>query len=637
MTDVSLRYLLFGEDRTASKSMKNVESAATRSGKAVGSSFSKMGSVIGGEVGELLSKAGEGISKLSESAKGMAPKLAAGGAAVGGLGAALSMLGSKDKEAQNQLQAALTATGNSLSDYKEEIESAIKKNEGFGHSAADTQQALATMTEALGDPKKALEQMGTVADLAAAKHVSLQSAADMVSRGVNGATKVFKQYGIVVQSTSAAQAKLDRSTVDVANAQSDRKDALAKLIKVQKEVKDGTLTGAKADDALKAAQKGVEEATKKVAAKQHALKVAHMGVKDATDSTSQALDELSKKLHGQAAASVDSFAGRLRVMKTRAEDAVAQFGQKFGPALQVSGVAMMGFAAALEVGQTLALGTRIQLGLLSVQETLAAARTKAVAAAQWLLNAAMEANPIGLIIVALVALIAVFVLLWKHSETFRHIVTAAFGAVTSAASTAWSWIKQHWPLILAILTGPVGVAVLFIVSHWKQIKTAFGDALDGVKGLWHTFSGWLTGLPGKIGSAVSGMWDGIKDGFKAALNAVIDIWNSMPSFKIPSITVAGHKIGGGTISLPHLSHVATGGVMTSSGAVILGEHGREVVDMPAGARVRPLSAMDTHSSSAGGDDLGTLTVVVKSDTGEVIEQKLVKVKRKRGGRALEFV
>lgn len=636
MTDVSLRYLLYGEDKGASKTVHEVEGAATRAGKTVGASFSKMGSLIGGEVGELLSKAGEGIEHLSESAKGMGPKLAAGGAAVAGLGTALSVLGSKDKEAQNQLQAALSATGNSLNDYKEEIESTIKKNEGFGHSAADTQQALATMTESLGDPKKALEQMATVADLAAAKHVSLQSAADMLARGINGSTKVFKQYGIVVESTSAAQSKLDHATTNLANAQSDRKDALGKLIEVQKKVADGSLTGAKADEALKNAQKAVEEATKKVATKHEQLRSAQLGAKSATDSTTKAVEELGKKLNGQAAASTDSFSGHLRVLKTRAEDAVAEFGNKFGPAMQVAGIGVAAVGMVMQVMATRQLAAAAATEAETVAVEGQAAGSKAAAAAQWLLNAAMEANPIGLVIVALVALAAVFVLLWKHSETFRSIVTAAFGAVKAAASAVFTWVKDHWTLILGILTGPVGAAVIFIVTHWQQIKTAFGSALDGIRGLWGDFMGFLRGLPGKIASAVSGMWDGIGSGFRSVLNDIIDIWNSMPSFKIPSIKVAGHTIGGGTIALPHLNHVATGGVLTSSGAVIVGEHGREVADLPVGARVRPLSAMDTHSRG-GSDDLGTLEVVVKSETGEVIERKLVKLKRDRRGRPLEFV
>jgi phage-related protein len=557
MTDVSLRYLLYGEDRSASKAVKEVEGAATRAGKVVGSSFSKMGSVIGGEVGEMLTRAGEGLSSLSESAKGMGPKLAAGGAAVAGLGTALSVLGSKDKEAHNALQAALGATGQSIDDYKEGIEETIKKQEGFAHSAADTQQALATLTEITGDGHKAIESMAVVADLAAAKHIKLQDAATMVGKGLEGNSRLFKQYGIEL-----------------------------------KKNKDGTVD------------------------------------------MDGAMSQLSAKLQGQASASVDSFSGRLRVMKTRAEDAVAQFGQKFGPAMQIAGVTVAAVGMVMQVMATrqLVAAAATEAETVAVEEQAGA--SKLAAAAQWLLNAAMEANPIGLIIVAIVALVAAFVLLWTHSETFRRIVTAAFDAVKGAALAAFGWIKDHWPLLLAILTGPVGIAVLMIVTHWKQIKSTFGDALDGIRGLWGDFMGFLRGLPGKIGSALGGMWNGISGGFKGVLNDVIDIWNSMPSFKIPSITIAGKTIGGGTISLPHLSHVATGGVMTSSGAVVLGEHGREIVDMPAGARVRPLSAMDTHSSSGGSSD-GVITLVVKTETGEQIDRKLVKVKRTTG-RKLEF-
>jgi hypothetical protein len=37
-----------------------------------------------------------------------------------------------------------------------------------------------------------------------------------------------------------------------------------------------------------------------------------------------------------------------------------------------------------------------------------------------------------------------------------------------------------------------------------------------------------------------------------------------------------------------------------------------------------------------GDDLGTLTVVIATDTGEVIERKLARLKRTRGGARLAF-
>lgn len=636
MTDVSLRYLLFGEDRTASAAVKGVENVATRSGQAVGDAFSKMGNAIGGEVGEVLNKAGEGIAKITESMHGMGPALTAGGAAIAGIGAALTAMGSKEKEAQNAIKAAIEGTGKSYDDYKDKIEEVVKQQENYAFSAKETQNALATLTTATKDPEQALDKMGMVADLAASRHISLNAAAKLVGKAINGNTALFKQYGIQVKSITSANAALTKAQNGVEVSTEVLHEKQAGLAAAHQEVRTKALSGKSAQDLLTQASKDLAKATEDLAKKQQKLMVAQEGVKTANDQTAAAMDEVTKRNKGQAAASVDSIAGKFQVMKTKVEDTVGMLGQKFGPAITVAGTAISMYGGVLDI-----LAAREARAAAAAEAQTAATEgqgiaAKAAAGAQWLLNAAMDANPVVLIIAALVGLVAIFVLLYKHSTTFRNAMNAAFHAVTAAAMAAFDWIKQHWPLILAILTGPVGVAVLFIVKNWDKIRAGFGNALDGVKALWHSFTGFLGGLGSKVSSAVGGMWSGIKDGFKAVLNGVIDVWNSMPSFKIPSISIAGHKVGGGTIGLPHLNHLAVGGVLTSSGAIVVGEHGREILDMPAGARVRPLSAMDTHGASpAGGGDLGTLTVDITQD-GVVIARKLAKLKRDRGGLKLEF-
>src|SRR5215471_17275668 len=65
----------------------------------------------------------------------------------------------------------------------------------------------------------------------------------------------------------------------------------------------------------------------------------------------------------------------------------------------------------------------------TIATKVAAAASKAFAAAQWLLNAALDANPIGAIIIALIALGAGLVIAYKKSQTFRDIVHAAMGVV----------------------------------------------------------------------------------------------------------------------------------------------------------------------------------------------------------------
>jgi hypothetical protein len=216
-------------------------------------------------------------------------------------------------------------------------------------------------------------------------------------------------------------------------------------------------------------------------------------------------------------------------------------------------------------------------------------------------------------------------------------VTAAFDAVKDAASAAFGWVKDHWPLILAILTGPVGVAVLLIVTHWKQIKSKFGDALDGIKGLWGDFMGFLRGLPGKIGNAARRHVG--RDQVRLPRGAErrhrhleLDAVVLDPGVqRSPGTTSAAARSGCRTFG-----HVATGGVMTSSGALVVGEHGREILTFPPALRSDRCPRWTPTVERRSGD-LGTLTVVVKSDTGEVIEQKLVQVKRVRGVTKLAFI
>src|SRR5262245_21014131 len=58
----------------------------------------------------------------------------------------------------------------------------------------------------------------------------------------------------------------------------------------------------------------------------------------------------------------------------------------------------------------------------TVAQKTAAAASKAWAAAQWLLNAAMNANPIGLIVAGVILLVGLIVLAYKKSDTFRGII-----------------------------------------------------------------------------------------------------------------------------------------------------------------------------------------------------------------------
>ena len=92
----------------------------------------------------------------------------------------------------------------------------------------------------------------------------------------------------------------------------------------------------------------------------------------------------------------------------------------------------------------------------------------------WALNAAMAANAIGLAVIAVAALTAAFIIAYRESETFRDIVDSTWAVLREG----YDWITAHWPLLLAILTGPFGLAATVILEFGDDI-VAFFKALPG--------------------------------------------------------------------------------------------------------------------------------------------------------------
>jgi hypothetical protein len=80
------------------------------------------------------------------------------------------------------------------------------------------------------------------------------------------------------------------------------------------------------------------------------------------------------------------------------------------------------------------------------------------------------------------------------------------------------------------------------------------------------------------------MWNGITQAFRGALDALIDLWNRL-QFKLPAINFGPIHLGGETIGVPTIPHLAQGGLMTSSGLVFA--HAGEVISpAPAAAAGR---------------------------------------------------
>ncbi|MDG9703820.1 peptidoglycan DD-metalloendopeptidase family protein [Streptomyces sp. DH37] len=104
--------------------------------------------------------------------------------------------------------------------------------------------------------------------------------------------------------------------------------------------------------------------------------------------------------------------------------------------------------------------------------------TRIAIGVQTLWNAVMTANPIGLIIVAIVALVALIVVAYKRSETFRRIVQGAWEGIQTAAK--WAWERVLKPAIDGLVAGWRWVADA-AVALWARIKPVLGYIMTGLK------------------------------------------------------------------------------------------------------------------------------------------------------------
>jgi phage-related protein len=185
-------------------------------------------------------------------------------------------------------------------------------------------------------------------------------------------------------------------------------------------------------------------------------------------------------------------------------------------------------------------------------EKIRAIATKIAAVAQGILNAVMAANPIAIIILAVVALIAVIVLLVKNWDKVGPTIMGALKAVGNFFKMVWGtivgffkkvaqFIKANALKIVTILgliffTIPtlIALVVALIIKHWDKIKTAIIAVVtwvvDKVKQIWQNFADFMSALWEGIKNVAAVIWDGVKAVFLFVIDAVKAAWQGFSDF-----------------------------------------------------------------------------------------------------------
>lgn len=191
-------------------------------------------------------------------------------------------------------------------------------------------------------------------------------------------------------------------------------------------------------------------------------------------------------------------------------------------AYQATAVAV---AAVQKVMQSAALGTRIQLAALAVQQGVTTAATKLAAAGQWLLNAAMSANPVGLVIAAIAALVALVVVLWNKNKGFRDFVIGAWKAIAAAAKAAWAGIKAAVSSVITWITAKVRAMRAIVAAVWAAIRSSAAAAWNGVRSVVSSTVSWVTSRIRSITAAARAVWAAVRSGASSAFAGIRSVVN----------------------------------------------------------------------------------------------------------------
>lgn len=303
------------------------------------------------------------------------------------------------------------------------------------------------------------------------------------------------------------------------------------------------------------------------------------------DKLSEAIDNSNGAAKDMADTMMDNLGGDLTTLGSKFEGVQLEIYEKFEPALRsaidvldvlldavdfvvdhstefIAALGAMAAAIAAYLAYTTAI-TVMTKGWAALTIV-----TKAQAAAQAALNAVMALNPIGLLIAAIVGLVAAFVILWNKSEAFRKFWIGIWESIKAVTSTAfeaikgffgglWENIKEVWSGLVEFFSGVWASLqeILTPIAEWINtnvflpiknfftpilnfFKTAFqviSELGEGcwiaIKEIWKIVKSWFKDkVIDPVKSFFTSLWSGIKTKASAAWEGIKSVWTAVSTW-----------------------------------------------------------------------------------------------------------
>lgn len=226
-------------------------------------------------------------------------------------------------------------------------------------------------------------------------------------------------------------------------------------------------------------------------------------------------------------------------------------------------------AVVAAIGPAMLVASKILKTIISVHDTFVKL-TPVVKAVMGALGGLV--SPVGVVVMAITALVAAIIYLWNTNEEFRTAITNIWTSITTWLSDTlntikttftniWTSVKDTVSSVFTTIKNVIQVGIMFIVelvklafnlitlpwqfiwqncgeyikAAWEEIKTTVGTAIDAVKTtiatVWNSVSSVTTSVWNTIVSGLTTVWNAIKTAISTAINevnsAVTSVWNAV--------------------------------------------------------------------------------------------------------------
>ena len=485
----------------------------------------------------------------------------------------------------------------------EELEDAATKFIKFSDiTGVDATTAVQNVSRAMEKAGMSSSDYGRVLDKLVAASQSTGVSVDKLSDSMTKYAAPMKTLGFTMDDTIAMFSQFERSGVNVeqafgglqkaaANWAKDGKDASAEFNKLVEDIKNspndieatqkaveafGSKTGVELADAIRSGKMEYSDLISTISSSHGRLESTFEGTQDASDKVKLSMQGLKTDLAGfvdkilteygpDIEKVINSIVPTISYIIDKAFPAIKKGGEWIGNnVLPVINDCLTWINDNLNVLLPLLAGLAGAIAVYKVWTIT----TKAVAAAQALLNAVMAANPIMLVVVAIGALTAALTTLFFTNEDFREGVIDTWNKIKEGAQIVWDWLVN---LVTVEIPGALydlgetivttGADILefigeipqkigeFIGSILYDLDQFISDIVNKGLNLAEDFGEWILSLLGKAGQFVVDLGNKGLNAIEDFVDNIIDGIVSLPGDIKEKLDEVLEKVGSFAVDL----------------------------------------------------------------------------------------